>query len=525
VVRHLLGNPDRTIVGHNLSFDLRFLMASGIEVDATLFDTYLASQILDGGEHQGVRGYHSLASVVERELAEPLDKTEQKGAWAADLLTPTQLTYAARDAAILLRLHARLQERLGAEGLADVAAIENACVPAMAWMAHSGMAFDQDAWVQLADTAVLEHQRLEQQLHELLTAELGADSLFGKDVNLDSPAQLLKALADLGIDAADTNEETLAALRGRHSVVPLLLEYREASKRSGAYGIEFVAKHLHPTIVRIHADFRQIGAASGRMSCTNPNLQNIPRDRAYRACFAAPAGRALVRADLSQIELVVAAELSGDGRMIEALANGLDLHQLTAAALFKVPPEEVTKRQRGFAKSVNFGTIYGQGTTGLINNARTHGLTIGEAEARAFQARFNQAWPQLARWRQQQMRANSPVIRTASGRIRRVQADISGSVRANTPIQGTAADLFKVALGLLWETRGDCPGAFPVAAVHDELVVEADAGAAGDAARWVADCLQRGAAAYLKRVPVRVEATVAADWSGSPLLDKEGLQV
>ncbi|HVA91500.1 MAG TPA: DNA polymerase, partial [Chloroflexota bacterium] len=371
VVRHLLADPARTVVGHNLAFDLRFLMANGIEARTAIFDTYLASLVLDGGEHQGVKGYHTLAGLVERELGITLDKTEQKRGWDIPTLPPAKLAYAADDAAILLPLHTLLQDRLAADGLAEVMALENACVLAMAWMTHTGMPFDQAAWVRLADAAVLEQQRLAREIQALLTESLGATSLLGYDCNPDSPAQLLKALAALGIEATDTNEGTLSALKDRHPVIPLLLAYREASKKAGTYGIEFAAKHLHPTTGRIHADFRQIGAASGRMSCTAPNLQNIPRSKDYRGCFRAGEGKALIKADYSAIELRLAAVIAEDTAMLAAFGEGADLHRRTAATVLGIPEETVSKEQRQLAKALNFGLAYGMGARTLVEYAAT----------------------------------------------------------------------------------------------------------------------------------------------------------
>jgi DNA polymerase-1 len=249
------------------------------------------------------------------------------------------------------------------------------------------------------------------------------------------------------------------------------------------------------------------------MSCRGPNLQQIPRAPAYRRCFRPGEGRVVVKVDLSTIELCVAAELAGDERMIAAITDGQDLHRLTAAALFGTPAEAVTKEERAFGKTVNFGTLYGQGLTGLRKNALKHGLVLSPKDARRFQARFRQAWPRLAAWQRRQMGSRCREVRTGSGRIRRLAATARGTVRANTPIQGTAADGFKAALALLWQTRSRYPSAVPILAVHDELVMECDAADATGVATWVTECLQRGMQRYTTRVPVRVEAVIAADWS------------
>jgi DNA polymerase-1 len=331
-------------------------------------------------------------------------------------------------------------------------------------------------------------------------------------INWNSPQQVKQVLASLGVVVESTAEVALTAVVTQHPLVPKLLAYREASKLATTYGRDFV-KHVHAQTGRIHAEYRQIGADTGRMACSRPNLQQVPHDPSYRACFRPADGRVLVKADLSLIELCVAAELSGDQRMIAAITNGEDLHRLTAAALFGKVADHVTREERAFGKAVNFGTLYGQGRKGLMALAGRQGLALSEADARAFQRRFAQAWPELIAWQRRQMAGTSALVHTASGRVRRLAADERGTVRANTPVQGTAADGFKVALARLWETRAQCPSGVPVLAVHDELVIECNVDEVEAAVTWVTDALQTGMQRYLKRVPVRVEVKVAPSWA------------
>jgi len=248
------------------------------------------------------------------------------------------------------------------------------------------------------------------------------------------------------------------------------------------------------------------------MSCSNPNLQNIPRDPRYRACFRPGEGRVLVKADLSQVELCVATELSGDEAMLAALDAGDDLHGLSAAALFDKPPEEVTEDERKFGKGINFGTMYGQGRPGLIKKARSIGLELDEDEAEEYQQRFAEAWPELDDWRWEMMHDDSPTLRTRSGRVRRLGDDDRGTVRVNTPIQGTAADGFKAGLAMLWQTRDQYPSAAPVLAVHDELVFECDREDAEGVAEWMRSCMVQGMKQYLERAPVGVDVSVGQSW-------------
>jgi DNA polymerase-1 len=518
----LLANPTITKVFHHAKFDLAFLVHAGITVE-NLFDTMLASQLLDGGRklrtkvpdpsgHQGrggkpvMVGYHSLAALAHRELGIFLDKTHQTADWRGPL-TPDLVAYAAADAAVLVPLHAALQTRLCNEGLTEVAALEFATVPALVWLEQTGMPIDVVAWTALRDAACADQERLAREIAEQLPG-----------VNLNSPRQLIASLADLGISVPNAQEGTLREIADAHPAISLLLAQKEATKRATTYGDGYLAA-VHPTTGRIHADYRQIGAETGRMACSKPNLQNIPRDPAYRACIRPASGRVVVKADLALIELCAAAELAGDERMLTAITTGQDLHRITAAAVFNKAEEDITKEERAFGKTVNFGTLYGQGLRGLIEAAHKHGLALSETEARQIQQRFAMAWPQLSAWRQRQMRDTTSVIQMPSGRIRRLDVDAPGTVRANTPIQGLAADGFKAALAELSATRHRCPSATPILAVHDELVIECHAEDADVAAAWVAECLQAGMTRYLTRVPVRVEVTVAQDWSGTPLPD------
>ena len=518
-----LADPAVTKVFHHAKFDLAFLAQAGLEVE-NVFDTMLASQLLDGGQHlraqvpdpggrQGrgdkpaVIGYHSLAALTHRELGFVLDKTHQSADWSGPL-TPDLVSYAAADAAVLVPLQVVLKARLDEAGLAEVAALEFAAVPALVWLEQTGMPLDVAAWSALRDRARAEQDRLAEQVAQHLPG-----------VNLNSPRQLVPGLAALGVSVPNAQEGTLRQAADAHPVVGLLLAHKEAAKRVGTYGDGYLA-HVHPRTGRIHADYHQIGAETGRMACARPNLQNVPRDPAYRACVRPAPGRVLVKADLALVELCAAAELAGDIRMVGAIATGQDLHRLTAAAVFGKDPESVSPDERAFGKTVNFGTLYGQGLRGLIAAARKHGLSLSETEARQVQRRFAAAWPDLAAWRARQLRETAPTVRTPSGRLRRLGPDAPGTVRVNTPVQGLAADGFKAALAELWPTRDRCPSAAPILAVHDELVVECDAEDAEDAAAWVAECLETGMRRFLTRVPVRVEVIVAQDWGGTPLVDR-----
>jgi len=512
LLRPLLEAPSVKVL-NNGKFDLRFLLSLGLTVGSVV-DTLLADQLLRcTGEH--TKPGHvprSLADLAAEYLDVKLDKDEQKGDWSGEL-SESQLAYAARDAAVLLPLKAVLDERIDGAGLGRCLKLENRALPAVVWLEHSGAPFSAEAWRELADSALGEKLGLEKELTALARADLGDNTLFGRRVNWGAPNQVIDVLSALGFPVPNTTEDTLAGLVNSHPIVEKLLAYRDVSKRVGTYGLN-VLGDVNSRTGRIHADWRQIGSDAGRMSCTRPNLQNVPRTPAYRACFQAPEGRVLVKADYSQVELRIAAERAGDARMLNAYSRGEDLHTLTARTI--LGKLDVSKEDRQLAKSANFGLLYGMGAERFRDYAQSgFGVTLSLDEAAALRDGFFRAYPGLRAWHRSQ--PNEAVdTRTTCGR-RRLKVG-RFTEKLNTPVQGTGADGLKAALALLWETRGRVPSAYPVLAVHDEIVVECDEHDAWFAREWLTECMTRGMGVFLKRVPVVVEAAVARDWSlRSPL--------
>jgi DNA polymerase-1 len=249
------------------------------------------------------------------------------------------------------------------------------------------------------------------------------------------------------------------------------------------------------------------------MACRGPNLQNVPRSKDYRRCFRPAQGRVLVKADYSQIELRLAAEIAGETRMLEAYQRGEDLHSLTAATVLGRADGQVRPEDRQAAKALNFGLLYGMGADGLRQYAaNAYGVHLTAQEARSFRQRFFAAYPGLRRWHRSQ-REGEIETRTLAGRRRLGVSRFTEKL--NSPVQGSGADGMKQALALLWETRDHFPGAVPVLVVHDELVVECELDQAEQVQAWVTECMVRGMGAFLTRVPVVVDANIVADWSGT----------
>jgi DNA polymerase I-like protein with 3'-5' exonuclease and polymerase domains len=516
-LRNLLAASRPIKIAHNAKFDAKFIKHTlGTDLGG-LFDTLLASQLIGAGD---IEERHGLGTVAERYLNEVVDKTERLSNWNFEL-SEAQLQYAARDAAVLVPLREKLIERLRSDSLIQVAQLEFECVMTVADMELAGFYMHKDRWLEQLSIVEKRRIKLANELQDVLAEESNQGTLFGgpqrDEINLDSHQQLTKALERLGITMPDsTRNWKLQPLAAEYPVIATLLEYRTVQKALTSYGQNMIDL-VNPTTHRLHADFRQIGAPTGRFSCTNPNIQQVPHAPEYRRCFSGyPAGRKLIIADYSQIELRILAEFSGDRGFINAFNSGADLHRVTAAEVFNVAADQVTREQRDFAKRLNFGVVYGIGAQRF---SIMTGSTVTEAENilrkyfatyRGLDTYLHEAADRAVRDRQ---------ARTGSGRLVRFRYDdqdrqqISMTKRngKNTPIQGTSADILKRALRLLRdELRGT--NAQIVNIIHDEIVVEADADEAQDVALKVERAMCAAGEEYVKTVPVKVETEIADEW-------------
>ena len=510
----LLENPGITKAAHNAKFDAKWIRHHlGVEVSG-IFDTYLASQLIAAGDSDR---RHSLADVAQFFTGTEVDKTEQLSDWSADELSPAQLEYAARDARVMVPLAEQIIARLRTDDLEEVAALEFECVVPIAELELNGFLLDRDRWLAHLDSVKVAHGAAADNLQDMLAAGVAQASLFGRpEINLDSQQQVSLALSNLGVPMPETTRAwQLQPLAEQYPVVARLLEYRGIAKSLSSFG-ENILEFIEPATGRVHADFRQIGAPTGRFSCSNPNLQQIPHEVEYRRCFRAPEGRKLVIADYSQIELRILAEFSGDERFIESFTSGEDFHARTAAQVFRIKPEEVSADQRSFAKRLNFGIVYGVGASrfGLMT-----GLSQNEAEDAM--RRYFGAFRGLDVYLREAGRRviSERTARTAAKRMLRLRFDendrsaIAAARRygVNMPIQGTSADILKASLRLLHEGLRGSSGRL-VNIVHDEIIVECDAGEAETVAETLAGAMASGGHRYLQKVPVKVDVSVSDDW-------------
>src|SRR5712691_9416996 len=375
--RRLLAAPRPIKIAHNAKFDAKFIKHNlGVDLGG-LFDTLLASQIVSAGD---IEERHGLNAIAARYLNEEVDKTERLSNWEFEL-SEAQLQYAARDAAVLIPLRDKLIEKIRSLDLIRCAQLEFECVMPVVDLELAGFYVDKQRW--LEQLAIVETTRAElaNELQEMLGEGVAQASLFGPsraNINLDSQLQVTDALNRLGIPLPDsTRNWKLQPLAAQYPVVAKLLEYRTMQKALTSYGHN-VIEFINPKTGRLHADFRQIGAPTGRFACTNPNIQQVPHAAEYRRCFMGhPESRKLVIADYSQIELRILAEFSGDQGFIDAFNSGADLHRVTAAQVFNVAQDQVSKEQRDFAKRLNFGVVYGIGAQRF---SMMTGLSVTEAE-------------------------------------------------------------------------------------------------------------------------------------------------
>src|ERR1041385_2887872 len=360
-LRKLLTAPRPIKIAHNAKFDAKFLKHNlGVDI-VGLFDTLLASQLVSAGD---IEERHGLEAIAGRYLNEGFDKSERLSNWEFEL-SEAQLEYAARDAAVLIPLREKLIEKIKANDLVRCAQLEFECVMPVVDLELAGFYMDKHRW--LEQLAIVEEKRAElaNELQEMLGEGVAQASLFGPpraNINLDSQQQVTESMNRLGIPLPDsTRNWKLQPLAAQYPVVAKLLEYRTMQKALTSYGQNMI-EFINPKTGRLHADFRQIGAPTGRFACTNPNIQQVPHAVEYRRCFMGhPEGRRLIIADYSQIELRILAEFSGDQAFTNAFKSGADLHKVTAAQVFGVSEDQVTKEQRDFAKRLNFGVVYGIG--------------------------------------------------------------------------------------------------------------------------------------------------------------------
>lgn len=510
LLKNLLAGPSIKVF-HNAKFDLKFLKVANLPVNGQVFDTMLAAKLLRTAN--GIYKY-GLADLAFHYLGEKINKEHQKSDWSGRL-TKEQLEYASMDASLLLRLREALVQELRRYKLIEVAKLEFDCIPAVAEMELTGFLLDRQRWDVLKVELISEQREASAYLKKELQTGPVQLSLFGNQnvyaINLESPKQVLAALQKKGI-ALDNTAKSSLITHIENPLIKVLLDYRRASKALQAF-MYSVPSCIHPVTGRIHSNYQQIGASTGRFSCSGPNLQQIPRAKEFRECFIASQGYKLIIADYSQIELRVVAELSQDKTMIEAFKKEQDIHRLTAALLTNKNLDQVTKEERQAAKAVNFGLIYAMGVKGLQAYAQeTYGVQMTEEKAQLFRDRFFEVYQGVAKWHQTVKSSYSREIRTLSGRLRLYKQRPSVTGAYNTPVQGTSADIIKKAMAMLVEVLSGTKIKL-IATIHDEIIVEAPEEQAIGVAELLKETMEQAGTFYLKSIPVVVDVGVHDNWA------------
>jgi len=483
-LRPLLESESAAKLGQNLKFDMSVLANHGIRLRGVAFDTMLESYVIDAA---GSR--HDMDSLAMKYLDYRTIRFEDVAGKGAKQISFNQVKlddatpYAAEDADVTLRLHRVLWPRLSEEeGLRRVfTEIEMPLVPVLSRLERNGALVDRERLARQSAELGKRLQELERQAH----------GLAGGAFNLASPKQLQEVLFDrlklpkiskTPTGQASTAEPVLQELAETYELPRVILDYRSLSKLKSTY-TDRLPEQISPVTGRVHTSYHQAVTATGRLSSTDPNLQNIPvrtaEGRRIRQAFVAPPGHRILAADYSQIELRIMAHLSGDRGLIDAFARGLDVHRATAAEVFGVAFEAVTDEQRRSAKAINFGLIYGMSAFGLARQ-----LGVGRQDAQAYIDRYFARYPGVQRYMDaiRRQAAENGYVETLFGRrlyLPEIRSRNPASRQAaertaiNAPMQGSAADIIKRAMIAVdeWLESSAVPARM-IMQVHDELVFE-----------------------------------------------------
>lgn len=522
-IKPALENKKIGKAGHNMKYDALVLSGVGINIQPYTFDTMIAGWLIDPASfHLGLKDMSEQYLGLEMQHIETLIGSGKSQITMAEVSVKSVAPYAAADAAVPLSLIPLLQQQLTDKNAIKVFdEIEMPLVPVLAQMEKNGIILDREFFKKMSKELTTRLLEIEEQVYSKVGYKFNLNStqqlsiaLF-ETLNLESPAKKKTSSGHYS-----TNAAVLEAMQGSHSVVDLILEYRELAKLQSTY-VSALPLQINPHTGRVHTSFSQTGSVTGRLASSNPNLQNIPTrtdiGRQVRSGFVSPPGSVLLSVDYSQIELRIVAHMSQDEAMIAAFQAGQDIHAATAAAVYGVKLDQVTKEQRRHAKAINFGLIYGMSAFGL---SRTTGLTLAEAE-NFVKAYFNQ-FPRVKTYLDEirQIATRQGYVETLLGR-RRYFPNLATATNANVrnreereainaPIQGTAADILKIAtirLPAVLQKAG--LNAKLILQVHDELLLECPENEMVNTVNLVQDVMEN---AYQLSVKLATDARFGTNW-------------
>lgn len=520
--RPIFENANIDKVGHNLKYDVTLLRWYGLEVRGTLLDTMLAHSMKEPEMRHGLDYLSKLYLGYE-----PIPTTALIGERGADQKNMRDVPleklaeYACEDADVTLQVANVIRPDIEKRGVAQVCyEVECPLIPVLVEMEFNGIRLDTEALATYSEVLAREIQTLQHRIF--------VDA--GHEFNIDSPKQLGKVLFDelkleenpkkTATGQYSTRESELLRLVNKHAIIRDVLDYRNAVKLKSVY-VDQLPNHVNPETGRLHTHYSQAWTATGRMQSNNPNLQTIPirkeRGKEIRAAFVARDDEHLIlAADYSQIELRIMAELSADESMIEAFISGTDIHCVTASKVYKVGLEEVTREMRDKAKSVNFGIIYGISAFGLQQR-----LNIPRNEANDLIKNYFEKYPAVRDYidRTIDFARENGFVRTLSGRLRflrdinsrnRTARNAAERLAMNSPLQGTAADMIKLAMIRVHRLLKD--GSYRtkmLLTVHDELVFDLHKPEAEEVMPKIEDAMKN---ALPMRVPIEVEMGTGHNW-------------
>jgi DNA polymerase-1 len=526
----VLANPDVVKIGHNLAYDLGLIRAAvGHRFPvANLFDTMIAHQLLVAGLYENSLKHSSLKAVVKELLGEELDKELQTSDWSG-VHTAKQLQYALKDSEILIQLYPVLKDKLEDAGLSRVAQIEFGCIPMTVEAMQTGLPLDVPGVQSKIGSLTQAIDDLEQQIRTIAKdagwKSPSADKKRQK-LNLASSQHLKALLQEVYGDVQDSSEATIKALLVQQPDKPLAGMLRELKKwdMQRRFLRAWLKNHDNG---RIYSSYQQIGTRTGRYTSSGPNAQQISKELRY--LFRAAPGRALVECDYSNIEMRLAAEISGEPTLLRLYHEGADLHKVTASKVFGISEDDVTKEQRQTAKVINFGALYGGGIPYLME--AIPGLSVESAEK--YLEAFKMGYPGLlAYWdrcknKSLRVTVNSKeyhVARSALGRLEYVprRDEATGRLHkklknrlVNVPIQATGVDLFKLASGLLYKEF--CKPEYAdfnfLLSLHDSVLLECPEERAGECSELVNRVFMAAASEIFQDAPCKADIKIGANWS------------
>ncbi len=558
----LIKDSNKTCVGHNIKFDIKVLKKNTGIILTKVFDTMVVENVIRAGLGDN---FPSLADLARNYVGVVLEKDTRNKFIDAYAVTQDMLIYSALDVKYLLDIYNAQRNLLELHKLEEVANLENKLVPAVADMEYNGIRIDVNLWKQLNDTAEKKVNDLRMEIIDKIATKVselsknenaldvinllkitvktqkekntlglltGKESIYNsikKYFNLNSNQQVQTVLQYIGIPVNSNRSDDLEKLKNESPLIEKILEYKYYYKRLESFGNDFIQK-INPITNRLHANFNQIGTATGRWSSDNPNLQQIPRkeenndNSRYRDCFIASAGYKLLTVDYDQAELRLLGAVSGEEEFIKAYNNNIDIHTLTATHIFHKSLEEVTKDERWVAKQVNFAIVYGSTEYGLNYN---FGIPIDEA--REHLNNFFLAYPRIKNF----MRMAGEKIWelkysiTPFGRKRFFEDKVlfndpkeyykykNSVIRKgnNHIIQGGSADILKLAFVDIYYNNPFGDGLKILMSVHDEGVFEISEDIIDEAIPFVIKKMEENEQRFLGPIPAAVDYKIGNTWS------------